>query len=692
MNVTATQDWQTANQQYLMAAVALVREALEQQVARVQNQQPPPTPLGKGGVQSIVEAAAAAMPAPSALEQLCTTFGLSGFDRDVLLLCAGMEFDPSFASLCADAQADPQRPYPTFSLALAALPTPHWSAITPNAPLRRWRLIEVGAGQVLTLSPLRIDERVLHYLVGEQYLERQLVGVVRPIQARQSDSSFPLSPSHPLQPSHQVLVEQLAAIWSEAETLSELPVVQLCGDEVAGKRAIASAVCALLGYNLNVMYAHVLPPAPDDLNQLMQLWEREAVLSSSALLLDCDEVTQLDGARVNAIQELVESITTPLIVTTRDRIQVRQRPVITFDVPNLTKREQRAIWQNSLGTAASELNGQVEALVSHFNLSMPAIQAACTGAMGKVKGKKLVEQDLSVDPYSLHSDANDLGTALWDICRAQARPRLEDLAQRIESASTWEDLVLPEAQRQILRDIAAHVKQRTKVYESWGFAGKSGRGLGISALFAGASGTGKTMAAEVLARELRLDVYRIDLSAVVSKYIGETEKNLRRVFDAAEMGGAILLFDEADALFGKRSEVKDSHDRHANIEVSYLLQRMESYQGLSILTTNLKDTLDSAFLRRIRFVVRFPFPDAIQRTEIWRRVFPSEMPKEAIDEKKLARLNVAGGNIRSIALNAAFIAADAGEPVMMKHILSAAQSEYIKLEKTLTDTEVKGWI
>ncbi len=688
MNVTATQNWQIANQQYLMAALAQVRQVLEQQVARVQNQ---PTPSlvrteveGGGEVKSALQAAAAAMPAPSTLDRLSTTFGLSRFERDVLLLCAGMEFDPSFASLCADAQGDPQRPYPTFSLALAALPTPHWSAITPKAPLRRWRLIEVGAGQVLTLSPLRIDEHVLHYLVGEQYLDRQLVGVVRPIQTGAQGNIS-------LQPSHQVLAEQLAATWSEVETLSDLPVVQLCGNEVAGKRAIASTACALLGYNLNVMSAHVLPPAPDDLNQLMQVWEREAVLSTSALLLDCDEVVQLDGARMNTIQELIESISTPLIVTTSDRLRVRQRPVITFDVPNLTKREQRAIWQNSLGTATSELNGQVESLVSQFNLSMPAIQAACTGAMGKVKGNKLVEQDLSVDPCSLPSDANDLGTILWDICRAQARPRLDDLAQRIESTATWEDLVLPEAQRQILRDLAAHVKQRTKVYESWGFAGKSGRGLGISALFAGVSGTGKTMAAEVLARELRLDVYRIDLSAVVSKYIGETEKNLRRVFDAAETGGVILLFDEADALFGKRSEVKDSHDRHANIEVSYLLQRMEAYQGLSILTTNLKDTLDTAFLRRIRFVIRFPFPDAIQRTEIWRRVFPSETPKEGIDEKKLARLNVAGGNIRNIALNAAFLAAEAGESVMMKHLLSAAQSEYIKLEKTLTDTEIKGW-
>jgi SpoVK/Ycf46/Vps4 family AAA+-type ATPase len=200
------------------------------------------------------------------------------------------------------------------------------------------------------------------------------------------------------------------------------------------------------------------------------------------------------------------------------------------------------------------------------------------------------------------------------------------------------------------------------------------------------------MAAEVLANELHLDLYQIDLSQVVSKYIGETEKNLGRIFDAAEEGGSILLFDEADALFGKRSEVKDSHDRYANIEVSYLLQRMESYRGLAILTTNLKESLDEAFLRRIRFVVQFPFPDAAQRTEIWRRIFPAETPTEDLDPEKLARLGVAGGNIRNIALSAAFHAADANGPVRMEHLLQAARSEYMKLEKPLTDGEIRGWV
>jgi SpoVK/Ycf46/Vps4 family AAA+-type ATPase len=200
------------------------------------------------------------------------------------------------------------------------------------------------------------------------------------------------------------------------------------------------------------------------------------------------------------------------------------------------------------------------------------------------------------------------------------------------------------------------------------------------------------MAAEVLANALSLDLYRIDLSSVVSKYIGETEKNLRRVFDAAEDGGAILFFDEADALFGKRSEVKDSHDRYANIEINYLLQRMESYRGLAVLATNRKGDLDPAFMRRVRFVVNFPFPDTSHRAEIWRRIFPAGTPTDELDPGKLARLKVAGGNIRNIALNAAFLAAAEGSPVGMAHLQRAARAECAKIEKPLTEAEIGGWI
>ena len=229
------------------------------------------------------------------------------------------------------------------------------------------------------------------------------------------------------------------------------------------------------------------------------------------------------------------------------------------------------------------------------------------------------------------------------------------------------------------------------VLERWGFAARYSRGLGLTALFAGASGTGKTMAAEVLAHTLDLDLFQIDLAGLVSKYIGETEKNLRRVFDAAEDSGAILLFDEADALFGKRSEVKDSHDRYANLEVSYLLQRMEAYRGLAILTTNMRHAIDTAFLRRLRFVVEFPFPDAAERARIWQRVFPPETPRAGLDPARLAQLGVAGGVIRNIAMHAAFLAADAAEPVRMSHLLAAARTEYAKLERPLGRAETEGW-
>jgi SpoVK/Ycf46/Vps4 family AAA+-type ATPase len=339
-----------------------------------------------------------------------------------------------------------------------------------------------------------------------------------------------------------------------------------------------------------------------------------------------------------------------------------------------TTPEQQSAWRVAL--AAVDDASRVDAIASQFSMGLPAIRSIAAEAIARAAALP----------------GADIAEIIWRTCRGRCRTRLDGLAQRIEPAAGWEDLVLPEPQIQSLRQIAIHVRHRAIVHDAWGFAAKSARGLGIAALFAGASGTGKTMAAEVLAAELRLDLYRIDLASMVSKYIGETEKNLRKVFDAAEESGAILLFDEADALFGKRSEVKDSHDRYANIEVSYLLQRIEAYRGLAILTTNLKSSLDTAFLRRLRFVVQFPFPDIVQRAEIWRRVFPKSTPTEGLDMSKLAKLNVPGGNIRNIALNAAFLAAEAGERVWMSHICNAARTEYAKLERSLTEAEIGGWL
>ena len=653
-------EWHRANQRYLSAALARVRGALERHTGRT-----------SGADELPSRATPWRLPTPPALERLVETFGLSDFERDLLVLCAGVELDSSFAELCALAHGERKSVYATLGLALATLPMPHWSALASDAPLRRWRLIEVGAGPVLTLSPLRVDERVLHFLTGVQHTDERLAALLEPAR-----------PLPSLVPSHRSLADQIAATWSHALTGSVAPVVQLCGSEGVEIWAIAAAVAQSLHLNLAVLRAESLPTQAAELWSLVKLWEREAALSDTALLVDCAHLDHVDGSdntRAATAMRFVERTGGMLMVGTSERMRGVRRAVLSFDVAKPAPGEQRTTWHAALGTATThQLNGHIDRLVAQFNLGSESIRSASADALGHI--------------HAGGSTTPELAQALWDACRVQARPRLDDLAQRIDPSTAWQDLVLPEPQRRVLRDVVVHVRQRTRVYEQWGFAGKGSRGLGISALFAGASGTGKTMAAEVLAHDLRLDLYRIDLSSTVSKYIGETEKNLRRIFDAAEEGGAILLFDEADALFGKRSEVKDSHDRYANIEVGYLLQRMEAYRGLAVLTTNLKNSLDPAFLRRIRFVVQFPFPDHAQRAEIWKRVFPNETPTQGLDVAALARLNVAGGNIRNIALHAAFLAAEDDEPVRMRYVLRAAESEYAKLEKPLTEAETAGWV
>lgn len=647
--MTASPDmtWHDGNQRYLMAALDDVRSLLERHVANL-----PTTGAGQVGAGPVQPDTHAepdeVVPAP-ALETLCNVFGLSSFERRILLLCAGVELDGSFASLCAAAHGD-SRAYPDFSLALAAFPDAHWSALAPTAPLRYWRLIEVADNGALTTSPLRIDERILHYLAGVSHTDERLIGMVQPV-----------APPPALPLSHQRTARLIAEAWG-AHRPGDLPVIQLCGQDPSDRRDVAAAACEQLGLRLMVLPASLMPGESRELENLARLWEREAALEGSALLLECKGASE-------HLQLFVERVRSALMVSSRDRLSGWQKDTVTFDVERPLQAEQRQFWREVANVADSSL---ADSLTAQFNLSSRDLRSMAAAVLTT-------------------ETSGDRATDLWDACRARTRPRLENLAQRIAPAAGWDDLVLPAQQLETLREIAVHVRQRARVYGEWGFAARSSRGLGITALFEGVSGTGKTMAAEVLANDLRLDLYRIDLSQVVSKYIGETEKNLRQIFDAAESGGAVLLFDEADALFGKRSEVKDSHDRYANIEVSYLLQRMETYRGLAILTTNMRSALDTAFMRRIRFVVQFPFPDSASRAEIWRRVFPGETPTDPLDLNKLARLNIAGGNIRNIALNAAFLAASDGGRVGMTHLLQATRSEYGKLEKRLSAAETGGW-
>jgi SpoVK/Ycf46/Vps4 family AAA+-type ATPase len=276
---------------------------------------------------------------------------------------------------------------------------------------------------------------------------------------------------------------------------------------------------------------------------------------------------------------------------------------------------------------------------------------------------------------------------LQDACRLHSNQRLGSLARKIAPNGTWSDIVLPDDCMAQLHEICNHVKYREHVYDDWGFGRKLTLGKGLAVLFVGSSGTGKTMAAGIIAAELGLDLYKIDLSTVISKYIGETEKNLSRIFDEAETSNAILFFDEADALFGKRSEVRDSHDRYANVEVGYLLQRMEEYQGIAILATNFRKNMDDAFVRRLHFTVEFPFPDEADRHRIWQGIWPKDTPRdESVDLELLAaRYEMTGGNIKNIALAAAFLAADDGEVVRMAHVAQAALREYQKTGKLIVD-------
>jgi hypothetical protein len=678
MRHISEQNWEDFNRRFMMEALADLREALEGHLAATPHDRMTAEMADDAYASQFAMAEEGASPqAPPALESLCAIFGLSRFERRILLMCAAVELDSRFAALYEAANKGQHPALPTFSLALATSEHAHWSAMLPGRPLRHWHLIEVLSGDTLTTSPLRIDERILHFLTAMPCMDERVRGLVDPLRQARS-----------LIPSELTISQRIGEGMSRRNWQESPPVVQMCGSELESRRAVAVQVCAQMGLGLHVMSIQAIPRGASEIDLFVRLWEREAALQPNCLLLEFDDGPALDAAGEFAVKRLIEDLRSPLLISSREQVKPVERRLLSFDVPRASAEEQIELWYRALGAAAPVLNGEVAAIVSQFSMSANRIEAAIAQMP-----LELMPQGLDSSPLApVNGAGQKLALALWDACRMQSRPRLEGLAQRIEPVADWDDLVLPDKQKQLLSQIAVQVRNRAKVYKSWGFASKGSRGLGISALFAGPSGTGKTMAGEVLANQLRLDLYRIDLSQVISKYIGETEKNLRRVFDAAEESAAILLFDEADALFGKRSEVKDSHDRYANIEVSYLLQRMEAYRGLAILTTNRRDALDTAFLRRIRFVVEFPFPEAAQRAEIWARVFPRQTPTEGLRIDRLARLSAAGGNIQNIAMGAAFLAADAGEPVRMLHLLSAARSEFMKIERPLADQETAGWV
>jgi hypothetical protein len=573
-----------------------------------------------------------------ALLRLRTAFGLTRFEMAVLALCAAHELDTGIGPLCAEAAGDPSRPWPSFALALRAFPGADWEAVAETGRLRAWHLVvtERRPGEPLLLAALRCDERVLDFVKGLNRLDTRLALVANAIPAPEGE------------PSDEAAAAALVRLWGEGRHAA-----LLCGGEPTLRLEIAAAAARKAGRVLFGIDAEVLPATPEGCEALARLWMREAALLPLALMVAAG------GEEAAPVRRFVDRLTLPCAIGTDAPAPRGLAALPTIPVAHPAGAAQERAWRAALGTGREALS---ERVTDAFDLSPAEIfRIAATAPPGE--------------------------DAAWRHCVAAMRPGLDALAQRIEPRAGWDDLVLPAEQRGVLRQIADQVRQRRRVHVEWGYAARMSRGLGVTALFAGDSGTGKTMAAEVLAADLGLNLYRIDLSATVSKYIGETEKNLRRLFDAAERGGAVLLFDEADALFGKRSEVKDSHDRYANIEVNYLLQRIESFSGLAILATNLKAALDSGFLRRLRFVVRFPHPGPGERAALWRGAFPAAVPCEPLDFTRLAGFNLTGGHIVTAALNAAFLAAAEETPVAMRHVLHAVRAELVKLNRPLVESD-----
>jgi ATPase family associated with various cellular activities (AAA) len=607
---------------------------------------------------AMIEAEAASE--PPALVLLCQRLGLSEFERHTLLLCAAMELDTRIAGLCARAQGETGRPYPTFALALTLFDQPAWDVMSPERPLRYWRLIEINqpGAQPLVTSALKADEHIVNYLKGLNYLDDRL-----------SPLLMALAPDKgALPPSQARVADMLVSQLHRASDGAPLPVFQLLGTDSEAKRMIASEAASRLGLKLYRLHGDAMPQQTGDLETFVRLWQRESMLLPIALYIDAAHLDRANSLHATTMQRMLSRSMGVTFIDTREPWPELDRGSVMVDVAKPTPSEQHTAWREALRDSAENHPAR---LAGQFNFNCPTIRT------------------IAVTALASHDDQSVLGDRLWAGCLGHTRPTLNQLAQALETKATWQDLELPASEKKLLQQICEQVKNRVAVYDDWGFRERMNRGLGISVLFAGESGTGKTMAAEVIANDLGLLLYRIDLSGVVSKYIGETEKNLRKLFDAAEDGGAILFFDEADALFGKRSEVKDSHDRYANIEINYLLQRIESYRGLAILATNMKASLDSAFLRRLRFIVNFPFPGPAERMAIWENVFPANTPKANLEHTRLAKLNLTGGSIHNIALNAAFLAAQAGTPVSMPLILDAARNEFRKLEKPINEVDFR---
>ncbi|MGV0025335.1 ATP-binding protein [Phormidesmis priestleyi] len=613
------------------------------------------------------------------------TFELSTFDLSVVLLALAPEIDLRYERIYAYLQDDVTRKHPCVDLALNLLcpsvevKMQQRDRFAASAPLMRHRLLDLIADSTQVQPPLlshalKLDEQVIRFLLGQQGLDSRLTfcQLVQPTRSLEE---------LPLELAFKQALQQIAR-----QATSQPLRLYFQGVHATEKRQTAEA----LSYDLNATLLMVELQAIEataDFEQTFHLLCREAQFQAAILYLDRRGGSGED--REKAIEQAftvfshypVSVILAGTQSWSRSGCPTRFIPV---SFPSLNFAQRRTCWNTHLTTLGSELVDQeLDALADRFRLTPEQIADSVNMAHHHARWRAAMQSNqASPSPQPTLDE-------IFMAARAQASDQLESLTRKISPRYTWDDIVLPPDQQSRLKEICSHIQYRQLVYGEWGFDRKLSLGKGLNVLFSGSPGTGKTMAAEVIANELRLDLYQIDLSQIVSKYIGETEKNLNRIFTSAESANAILLFDEADSLFGKRSEVKDAHDRYANLEVSYLLQKMEEYEGITILTTNLVQNLDEAFTRRLRFIIEFPFPDREHRLSIWKGMFPAETPiAPDLDFGSIAQqFKLAGGNIRNIALGAAFLAAESGQRVSMAHLLQATRREFQKMGRLVSEEE-----
>jgi hypothetical protein len=665
------------------------------------------SPAGEGG--GVVSAQHIGQPG-GRLYALSYLFGLGPFERATVLTALAPEVELDYANLYAYVHDDVTKKYPTLDLVVSlwcdtvAERLETRRLLGPEGTLRRQLLLSIDDSPTqhtsLLARPLALDPRIAAFLLGADEPDHALAGSARLSRPAMQDISkgSHAVPDKQVMSLAQVVMTLLSPQSQQTENGAAAQprprrglAVWMRGAESRGKRNTAEQLAAVLGVPLLTIDVAVMTAALGNARSSIYRALREARLQG-AIVYWTGADALFERPEGNTGPDLGKELSRVMAdwygcalfdIKTQPPLHIPSGPVsIELDFPAPSNEQRGSLWERALGgktRLAADVN--LPLLVGAFRLAGDQIEAAAESARQAAAWRAVSSGNGEDARITMH----DLLVA----CRTHSNQSLGMLARKITPHYTWSDLVLPPDRLAQLHEMCHHIHHGPLVFETWGFGRKLARGKGLNVLFAGQPGTGKTMGAEVIATDLGLELYKIDLSSVVSKYIGETEKNLEKIFNEGQTSNAILFFDEADSLFGKRSAVKDSHDRYANIETSYLLQRMEEYDGIIILASNLRKNMDDAFIRRLHGAVEFPMPEEPDRLEIWQRTFPAEAPvADDIDLPFLAaQLKLSGGNIKNIVLEAAFLAAEAGTPIGMAHLVRATRREHQKIGKLFHDSD-----